>query len=106
MRLGGNAFRLALNILHPHEAEGRQLDLGKGALLGKQLAELLFGDVIQDHLPVQSSGHQVRTDHGRVDGLEDPMRPHEPCSIETTVAVSQQQERSFVFAKDLDLACS
>ena len=37
----------------PHEAEGHQLDLGKGALLGKKLAELLFGDVIQDHFPVE-----------------------------------------------------
>jgi hypothetical protein len=38
MRLGGNAFRLAWNILHPHQAEGHQLDLGESALLSKELA--------------------------------------------------------------------
>jgi hypothetical protein len=91
MRLGGNASRLAWNILHAHEAEGHQLDLGKGALLGKKHAELLFGDVIQDHFPVQRPRDQVRTDHGRVDGLEDAMRPHELCSFESFVATAQQE---------------
>jgi hypothetical protein len=92
-------------VVPPH-AEGHELDLGEGAPLRKQLKELLFGDVIQDHRPVQRSGHQVRTDHGRVDGLEDAMRPYERWSIDASVASVQQKGRSFVFAKGLDSASS
>ena len=74
-----------------HEAEGHQLDLRKCALLSKKLPELLFGDVVQDHFPVQRPGNQVRTDHGGIDGLEDAMRPHELCSFDAVVAIAQQK---------------
>ena len=77
--------------LHVHEAEGHQFDLGKRTLLGKQLPELLFGDGIQDHFPFERPGYQVRADHGRVDGLEDAMRPHELCSNESFPTFPQQE---------------
>ena len=74
-----------------HQTKRDQLDLGKGTLSGKKLAELLFGEVIQDHSPVQRPRNQVRTDHGRVDGLEDAMRPHELCSNDSFVATAQEE---------------
>ena len=49
----------------------RPHNLGKGSLVSKQLEELLLCDVIQDHPPVECPGHQVRTNHGGVDALED-----------------------------------
>ena len=78
----------------------------KGALLGKKFTELHFGDVIQDHFPVQRPGNQVRTDHGGVDGLENAMRPHELCSNDSFIAIAQQKALSFASAEDLGLACS
>jgi hypothetical protein len=90
----------------PHQAERHELDLRESALLGKQLAEFLFGDVIQDHLPVQRSGNQVRADHGRVDGLEDAVRPHERCAFESFPHFRNKKAPSFAFAEGLGLACS
>ena len=65
--------------------------MGEDALLGKKFTELHFGDVIQDHFPVERPGNQVRTDYGRVDGLEDALRSHELCSLDSFVASAQQE---------------
>jgi hypothetical protein len=60
----------------PHEAEGDQLDLGKGALLGEQLPEHLLGAVIEDHAPLDDAGHGVDHGEGRVGGTKEAERAH------------------------------
>jgi len=69
----------------PHEAEGDQLDLGKGALLGEQLPEHLLGAVIENHAPLDHAGHGVDHGDGGVGGTEEAERAHgESCSREQT----------------------
>jgi hypothetical protein len=89
-----------------HEAEGDELQLGEGKLLSQELAELLFGDVVKDHLPVQSAGDEMNDNERRVDGLEDAKRSHELCSYETIFPVAQQEDRSFASIEHPESWCS
>jgi len=70
-------FPRATRHIGPHEAEGVQLGLGKGALFGKELAELRLGAVIEDHPALDHSGHGVDDGDGGMGGAEEAERAHD-----------------------------
>jgi len=88
----------------PHEAEGDQLHLGKGALFGEQLAELFLGPVVEDHAPLDDAGHGVDHGDGGVGGTEEAERAHGEGLFERTSSAMcsgvQMESASFGWSED------